>query len=56
MVVWWKMYELYIKENGKEIFVGFFKSVLEIENLKRDYPNKEFVIYKVISDFGDLNE
>ena len=44
------MYELYIRENGKEIFVGFFRTFLEIEKLKKDYPNKEFVIYKVIGD------
>jgi len=47
------MYELYIRENGKEFFVGFFKSILEIENLKKDYPNKDFVIYKVIGDFNE---
>jgi hypothetical protein len=53
-VVGVKMYELYIRENGNEIFVGFFKSILEIENLKKDYPNKEFVIYKVIGDFREI--
>jgi hypothetical protein len=45
------MYELYIRENEKEIFVGFFRTIFEIENLKKEYPNKEFVIYKIIGDF-----
>ena len=44
------MYEVFLKTDGKEIFVGYFKTFLEIENLKRDYPNKEFVIYKLIGD------
>jgi predicted SnoaL-like aldol condensation-catalyzing enzyme len=50
------MYEVFLKADGKEIFVGYFKNFLEIENLKKEYPNKEFVIYKVITDFGDLSE
>jgi hypothetical protein len=49
------MYEVYLKNSdGREIFVGFFRSIFEIDNLKKDYPDKEFVIYKVIGDFGEI--
>jgi len=44
------MYEVFLKADGKEIFIGYFKTLSEIENLKKDYPNKEFVIYKLIGD------
>jgi len=48
------MYEVYLKVDGKgEIFVGYFKTFLEIEKLKKEYPNKEFVIYKVVGDFNE---
>jgi len=48
------MYEVFLKADGKEIFIGYFKTFFEIEKLKKEYPNKEFVVYRVIGDFGEI--
>jgi hypothetical protein len=49
------MYEVYLKKDGKEIFVGFFKTLTEIELLREQFSDN-LIVYKVIGGFGGLND
>jgi len=44
------MYEVFLKTDGKEIFIGYFKTLSEIELLRKQFSDN-LVIYKVIGDF-----
>jgi len=47
------MYEVYLKVDGKEIFVGYFKTLTEVELLREQFSDN-LIVYKVIGDFREI--